>query len=83
MADNIQEESLDVPKSNQSENQPDEVIPAKETNAISTNQDTETMEVHHHAHHDGKRNWKSYFWEFLNVIFGSILRISGGVSVRA
>ena len=24
------------------------------------------MEVHHHAHHDhGKRNWKSYFWEFL------------------
>ncbi len=26
---------------------------------------TETMEVHHHAHHDhGKKNWKSYFWEF-------------------
>jgi hypothetical protein len=24
------------------------------------------MEVHHHTHHDhGKRNWKSYFWEFL------------------
>ncbi len=24
------------------------------------------MEVHHHAHHDhGKKNWKSYFWEFL------------------
>ncbi|MBK9425798.1 MAG: hypothetical protein IPN54_17055 [Bacteroidetes bacterium] len=65
MADNIQEEPLDVPKSNQSENQPDEVIPAKETEAISTNQETETMEVHHHAHHDGKRNWKSYFWEFL------------------
>ena len=65
MADNIQEEPLDVPKSNQSENQPEEVIPAKETEAISTNQETETMEVHHHAHHDGKRNWKSYFWEFL------------------
>ncbi len=65
MADNIQEEPLDDPKSNQSENQPEEVIPAKETEAISTNQETETMEVHHHAHHDGKRNWKSYFWEFL------------------
>jgi hypothetical protein len=26
----------------------------------------EDMEVHHHAHHEhGKRNWKSYFWEFL------------------
>jgi hypothetical protein len=24
------------------------------------------MEVHHHTHHEhGKRNWKSYFWEFL------------------
>lgn len=65
MADNIQEEPLDVPKSDKSENQPGEVIPAKETEAISTNKETETMEVHHHAHHDGKRNWKSYFWEFL------------------
>ncbi|MBK9639558.1 MAG: hypothetical protein IPO63_17810 [Bacteroidetes bacterium] len=23
------------------------------------------MEVHHHAHHEGKKNWKSYFWEFI------------------
>lgn len=23
------------------------------------------MEVHHHAHHEGNKNWKSYFWEFL------------------
>ena len=23
------------------------------------------MEVHHHAHHQGKKGWKSYFWEFL------------------
>ncbi len=23
------------------------------------------MEVHQHAHHVGKKNWKSYFWEFL------------------
>lgn len=22
------------------------------------------MEVHHHAHHEGKKNWKSYVWEF-------------------
>jgi hypothetical protein len=26
----------------------------------------EDMEVHHHTHHEhGKRNWRSYFWEFL------------------
>lgn len=30
------------------------------------NPETEDMEVHHHTHHEhGKRNWKSYFWEFL------------------
>src|SRR5258708_5726966 len=23
------------------------------------------MEVHHHAHAHGKKNWKDYFWEFL------------------
>jgi|GWRWMinimDraft_12_1066020.scaffolds.fasta_scaffold07229_2 hypothetical protein len=26
----------------------------------------DNMEVHHHAHHEhGKKNWRSYFWEFL------------------
>jgi hypothetical protein len=23
------------------------------------------MEVHHHAHHEGKKSWRTYFWEFL------------------
>ncbi|MGZ5191392.1 MAG: hypothetical protein ACXWCZ_10255, partial [Flavisolibacter sp.] len=26
---------------------------------------TDNMDVHHHTHHSGKKNWKSYFWEFL------------------
>jgi len=26
---------------------------------------THPMEVHHHPHHERKKNWKSYFWEFL------------------
>jgi hypothetical protein len=26
---------------------------------------TKDMEVHHHAHAHGKKNWKAYFWEFL------------------
>lgn len=23
------------------------------------------MEVHHHTHHEGKKNWKTYLWEFI------------------
>ena len=37
--------------------------PENDNPKVLTNQD---MEVHHHAHHDqGKKNWKTYFWEFL------------------
>jgi hypothetical protein len=52
----------------------DEPIASSETSTdveppITHNSPTVTeqdMEVHHHTHHDhGKRNWKSYFWEFL------------------
>ncbi len=47
------------------------IVPAVETSTEVEqpqiiNPETETMEVHHHAHHDhGKKNWKTYFWEFL------------------
>jgi hypothetical protein len=34
------------------------------TDIKNTNQENQNMEVHHHAHHEGKKNWKSYFWEF-------------------
>ncbi len=27
------------------------------------------MEVHHHGHHEGKKTWKSYTWEFLMLFF--------------
>jgi hypothetical protein len=38
----------------------------KDLENIPEQQQPEPMEVHHHAHHDhGKKNWKSYFWEFL------------------
>ena len=64
MADNI-EEDLDNPANTQSENRSEEITPAKDTENIAQNQETENMEVHHHAHHEGKKNWKSYLWEFL------------------
>ncbi len=69
MADNTDEEHLDNPINNRSENPPDEIIPTTEMEAINSNQETENMEVHHHAHNPAephhKKNWKSYFWEFL------------------
>ena len=65
MADNTDEEHLDNPTNIQSENLSDEITPTADTETINPNQETENMEVHHHAHHEGKKNWKSYFWEFL------------------
>ena len=50
------------------------ILPEIETAAIeqqptANNQQTENMEVHHHAHDPAaphhKKNWKNYFWEFL------------------
>lgn len=69
MADNTDEEHLGAPIINQSENPPDEITPTADTEAINPNQETENMEVHNHAHDPAaphhKKNWKSYFWEFL------------------
>src|SRR4026209_511121 len=31
------------------------------------------MEVHQHGHHGGKKNWKSYFWEFLMLFLAVTL----------
>jgi hypothetical protein len=66
MADNTDEEHLDTQTNTQSENLPDEIIPANDTEAINPNQETENMETHaHHLHHaPGKRIWH-YFYEFL------------------
>lgn len=69
MADNTDEELLDNPTNNQSQSPNDEITPTAESEIINPNQETENMEVHHHAHNPAephhKKNWKSYFWEFL------------------
>ncbi len=45
---------------------PEPKAASKETPDQPPKSDTETMEVHHHSHGaHGKKNWKSYFWEFL------------------
>jgi hypothetical protein len=55
-----QEQQLNTPST-------DESVASSETSTESEQPSTiEDMEVHHHTHHEhGKRNWKSYFWEFL------------------
>jgi hypothetical protein len=65
MADTTDEEHLDNSTNTQSENLSDEIIPAKDTETINPKQETGNMEVHHHAHQEEKKSWKSYAWEFL------------------
>ena len=66
MADHTDEEYLDHPANKQSEHPPEDVILIHGTETINATQETENMEVHHHAHHGHeKKNWKNYFWEFL------------------
>jgi hypothetical protein len=64
MAENSGKEYLNSQASDQPD-PPDEIIPGEDTEPIKPIQETENMEVHHHTHHEGKKNWKSYFWEFL------------------
>ncbi|HLF51029.1 hypothetical protein [Flavobacterium sp.] len=66
MADYTDEEQADKPNKPKSENPSGEIIPIADSNTTNQNQGTENMEVHHHAHHNhGKKNWQTYFWEFL------------------
>lgn len=69
MADNTRDEHLENLSKIQSENPLSDIIPTNYTETINTNQETENMEVHHHVHDPAaphhKKNWKSYFWEFL------------------
>ena len=58
------EEHLEDPNI-QSEIPSEEITPAIEAETINLNPENETMEVHHHSHDHGKKNWKSYGWEFL------------------
>ena len=74
MADNTDEEHLDNPTENQSENPSDEITPTNDTETINPNQETENMEVHHHPdlHHKPKK-WKEYFLEFLMIFLAVTL----------
>jgi hypothetical protein len=69
MAGNTEEEHIYKPNNIQPENPSDETPVINKTETNTQNQEAENMEVHHHAHDPviphHKKNWKSYFWEFL------------------
>ena len=74
MAENTDEEHLNIPTNNQPENSSEEITPTADTEIINPNQETENMEVHHHPdlHHKPKK-WKEYFLEFLMIFLAVTL----------
>ena len=66
LEDNHPEKNL-LLQNNAGEGQlPEEISPIETSDPIHQSSETENMEVHHHAHHEhGKKNWKTYFWEFI------------------
>jgi hypothetical protein len=66
MPDNSDDELLGNPIKTQSENSPNEIIPANDTEVINPNQESENMETHAHDLHKAPgQGWKHYFFEFL------------------
>ncbi len=66
------EETKNIESNDEQKTIPEEMISSEQksipgtSNIIHPTSDIENMEVHHHAHEShGKKNWKTYFWEFL------------------
>ena len=72
------EENKNIELNEEQKNFPDETVPqAEQPSALNLSAEalakadpqpstTQEMEVHHHSHQShGKKNWKTYFWEFL------------------
>jgi hypothetical protein len=69
-----QEQQLNAPLTNEP------IAEAEQPSTLNLQPLNPDMEVHHHTHHEhGKRNWKSYFWEFLMLF----LAVSGGWQRRS
>jgi hypothetical protein len=64
-----QEQSVNDPATDETTSAAEPVAEAEQKETNNEKQETENMEVHHHAHNPAephhKKNWKSYFWEFL------------------
>jgi hypothetical protein len=73
MSDQKNEEHVDRPNAPPG-NTNNKIGPAPGAFSTIMNQEEENMEVHHHTHHTHeRRNWKSYFWEFLMLFLAVTL----------
>ena len=73
MTDYTEAEHFEEQTNTHFENTSNEILTKKNPEGINPSQETENMEVHHHAHHNGKKNWKSYFWEFIMLFLAVTL----------
>ena len=64
-----QKQPVNDPATDETTSAAEPVAEAEQKETNNEKQETENMEVHHHAHNPAaphhKKNWKSYFWEFL------------------
>jgi hypothetical protein len=65
MEDHKEDNATNNPVEKLSENPSVEIIPTTFVETNNPEYKSDNMEVHHHAHHGGAKNWKSYLWEFL------------------
>lgn len=73
MTETNEQEHLERPTSTPSENTSNKILTNKNPELINPSLETENMEILHHAQHNGKKNWKSYFWEFLMLFLAVTL----------
>ena len=72
MADNKDEEHLDIPTNTQSENHSNEIT-ITNTETLNPNQETENMEVHHSHGITHKKKWTEYLLEFCMLFLAVFL----------
>jgi len=74
MADNTDEEHLDIPTKIQSENRSDEIILTSNPDTINPIQAPDTMEVHKHPNHvTHRKKWGEYLLEFFMLFLAVFL----------
>ena len=83
MPDNTDAEPIDNPTSNQLEDRSDEIIPAIDTEVTNPKRETENMEVHHHAHHEGKKKLEILWLGIFDAFFCCLLRFFSTKLFRA
>jgi hypothetical protein len=73
-ADNLDNSLIPAPEGLSEETIPPDEKNTNEQNAVTPNQETENMEVHHHPdlHHEPKK-WKEYFLEFLMIFLAVMM----------